>query len=364
MALGLLDFTLENTSPMITYLPGTTASPGGSQLGWQVNQTDDSLLYFTSRPGASLLLQFYGTALYLYGSASCPFNVTLDFETSSPPMTTEGFIYFTENLTQEMHFLNLTVGGSGNTDEQIIFEYATISTEYTSDVSPTAITYDGGSTDHIPIYNGTWTTINSSISRTSSFGSSVSVNFTGIAVGISGPSNVGPGSMLYGVLLDAWPAWSFASVSSNVTDTTLFYQGGLDPTQEHTLTLMDLGSDFAFNTITVFETDETAGSPITSEPTPSPTSQSSNKHSTVVKIVAPIVAILGLLILSAAFWTFRRKRQNRRKATVSGPFALRLSRAFRDQKVDAMTLPPLQTRTELSVSPYSTDFESSAPRKT
>lgn len=64
-------------------------------------------------------------------------------------------------------------------------------------------------------------------------------------------------------LLDSWPAWSFASVSSNVTDTTLFYQGGLDPTQEHTLTLMDLGSDFAFNTITVFETDETTGSPVT-----------------------------------------------------------------------------------------------------
>ncbi|OCH84019.1 hypothetical protein OBBRIDRAFT_892030 [Obba rivulosa] len=350
MAQGLLDFTLENSSPMISYAPSISVSPGSSQTEWQINQTVDSLTYFTSHPGASLALQFYGSAIYLYGSASCPFNVTLDFETTSPPMTTEGFIYFNEDLVQELHLLNLTVGGTGGPGEEIIIDHATIVTEYTSEQSPISVVYGSDPDDHALVYQESWVVLNDSSIQTTSFEASVSVNFTGIAVAITGPSGVGSSFMEYGVLLDSWPAWSFVSFPVGDSDTTLFYQGGLDPTQEHSLELMNFGSVFQFNSITVWQTNSSSATPITSSPVASATASAvpetgNSNDSAVVKIVAPIVAVVGLLFLSAALWAFRRQRRQRRRVVpLTGPFALRFSRTFNDQKGDTMTLANLQPK--------------------
>jgi len=141
----------------------------------------------------------------------------------------------------------------------------------------------------------------------------------------------------------------FGPSIADVSDTQLFYMGGLDPTQDHSITIIDgntdgtgmtnghgmgnggsgishrgvnngvggtkggarmkgpMGSTFAFHSITVWQLS--AGSNTSSEHSPPASTTPTAKHSNIAKIVVPIVVVIAALILFAIAWFYVRRRR-------------------------------------------------------
>ncbi|OCH85133.1 hypothetical protein OBBRIDRAFT_839181 [Obba rivulosa] len=340
MATGVLSNVLNNSSPMFQYTPTGDLSSGFSQLGWQVNNTEDSLLYFTSRPGASVALSFFGTNVVLYGTATQPFSVVFDEQLSSSSTSSGGILFSSGNVPQDMHTVNLTVGETNTSDEEIVFEGASISAEYTiNQTLPSgSVTYIPSPEDDTLVYTGNWTMNPNGTAQTSSVGSTVSLNFSGFSVAVNGPIGIHGVAGFYGVLLDQSNGSIGWTDPVSVSSTQLFYEAGLDATRNHTLDIVYIGgSPFAFDSIVVFR------------PGPSSTSSgSSGGHSKVVKIVVPIVAcVAALLILAATLWVCKRQRQRRHTGALSGPFGARIARTFGRSGGDALPLNDLLPRADI-----------------
>jgi len=306
---------------MFSYIPSVNRSAGSAELGWQVNRTSVSEVYFTSRPGASVALPFYGTGIELSGFAGRPFTVTIDNKTASSAVTPNGTLFLSGTLPQEMHIVNLTVGGSDSSDAEILFSQATINTNFNDSQTVNALEFDAR--NDTVAFNGNWTKFSNGSAQTSSVGATMLLNFTGIGVAISGPVGIAEDFGTYAVVLDNTTfKWLWTDPIS-ISQTVLFYEGGLDLTQQHTIGIgYTGGSPLVIDSINVWQ-------PSGLSTIPAPASNKSSSHK-VVKIVVPIVVVIGVVILAAAFWAYMRRHQRRHTSALTGPFGLRLSRAFKN----------------------------------
>ncbi|OCH85139.1 hypothetical protein OBBRIDRAFT_839186 [Obba rivulosa] len=334
----VLNYTLDNTSPLFNFGPRIGTAAGADQSGWQINASFAT----TSDVGATLQFPpFYGDAVSIYGSTGRPFDITIDKQTTSHSLASG--VIFEWGVAQGTHNLSLTMvpSSSEEADAEFVFNYATISSAYTLDQAPVEVIY-GVNSDPV-VYSGNWSMFLNTTAQTNVFGASVSMNFSGVAIAVSGPSGTVSSAGSYAVVLDG----STSFISNNTVDisnTQLFYQGGLDPEKQHTITLVNSDSSFAFNSISVWGVDD-------EEPV---TSSSGGSHTNIVEIVVPIVAVVAaLLIVAGAFLFRRRRRQRQRRPTLTGPFAMRLSRSFAKPGSSALALNDLELKTERAVDgPY------------
>ncbi|KAI0962335.1 hypothetical protein AcV7_001202 [Taiwanofungus camphoratus] len=212
------------------------------------------------------MFPFYGSAIYLYGTANSSFDVAIDSTISPNLLASDELLFIQENLTQGTHYVNLTARPELNSNQQVVFDYAVVSNLLADGTStPSPVVYDNMDSAVFE-YRGNWTvppldeqvpntTHPSPFHQTSTLGSSVTMNFTaGLAVAVHGPRDWG--NWLYNVSLDGVSTQYNGSTMWMIGDALLFYQDGLDPNRTHTLELIDTAGDgtrFTLNSVTVYE---------------------------------------------------------------------------------------------------------------
>ncbi|KAJ7097600.1 hypothetical protein C8R44DRAFT_748331 [Mycena epipterygia] len=323
--MSLWNFTIPNTSPTLSYFP--YADGFGMQNGWQTWYATSSfnakpglvpqgaLFHVTTLPGARVTLQFYGSSVYLYGTANSTYEVTFDdvVESFSP---TNFLLYSKEGLIEENHSVTLTSKPESNKTELLGFGRAVVSISDRN--SPSETFYDNS--DSALVYSGQWSnttvqgipnaTVTAPLHQTHAAGSSVTMNFSSaVAVALNASTNFGHG--LYSVSIDnGEPQIYNASTLLLATNTVIFFQSELDPERMHTLNATNLsdGANFTLSSVVVYQVDD---------PTTSGTSAKS--HTKVGVIVGVVVAPLVLVLIAASAFVWLRLRQSRatRTGTIS-----------------------------------------------
>ncbi|KAJ7240854.1 hypothetical protein B0H12DRAFT_1134292 [Mycena haematopus] len=326
--MALWNYTIPDASPILSYHP--YADGFGLSNGWQTYYTVSGFntqpgegsegvsSHLTMLPGAEVSLQFYGSAVYLYGTVNASYEVILDenvllFEGAT------GVLYSNQNLIEESHSVTLKVNPA-NTTPLMAFTSATVTTS--DQEIPTPVFHDNS--DSALSYFGNWTSNtvqgipNSSVTapfhQTLNAGASVMMNFSSaVAIELYASTNFGHG--LYSVSLDnEAPQIYNGSTFWLVTDTVVFVQAGLDPGRTHTLNVTNLsgGAKFTLSSVVTYEVDVSQTGP--SQPSNSSTgpggSQGASSHSGSVKvaeIVGPVVGVLILGLLSVVLWLRSRK---------------------------------------------------------
>ncbi|KAG2155694.1 hypothetical protein DEU56DRAFT_319654 [Suillus clintonianus] len=310
------NITLNDTSPMFTYYPYSDGF--GLTNGWQIwySETGYNTVFanpgvgisahITSLPGANVTFSFYGTGIDLHGTANCTFDVTVDGIFSSSLSTTSDLLYSKQALSEGTHSLTLTAHPTSG--EHLAFENAVI---YVNQPIPQMVSYSNTNTTFLN-YSGNWSTATdihvpgNIFHTTETSGSSVSASFGGSsAVLVQGIVNWG--NWQYTVSLNGTQSLLNASSFWFIPDTTLFYQGGLDPEQTYVLNIADIsenGNKFEINSVKLYQ-------PL--QPTTLP---SSSKPSKIGEIVGAIVGVVVLLALAVGFLFWRRSR--RPKTVTSG----------------------------------------------
>ncbi|KAJ7182840.1 hypothetical protein C8R43DRAFT_1054843, partial [Mycena crocata] len=343
--MSLWNFTIEDTSPTFSYRPYITCylDPDGFgfQNGWQAWYTvsgantqlgespQGDSYHITSLAGAQITLQFYGSAVYLYGTANASYDVTLDNALQSPSPT-DGLLYSIDGLMEENHSVTLTAKPSKQA-EVVQFGRAVVSTS--DQTAPTEIVHDNLNGNIS--YSGQWITKtvagipNSSVTTpfhmTPVQGSSLTMNFSSaVAVALYASTNTGHG--LYSISIDNdGPQIYNASTNWLVTNTVIFFQAGLDPRRTHTLnaTNMSDGLNFTFSSVVIYQADaaaippsssSAAGSNSTGGPDNSNPEASSHSHAKVGVIVGLIVGVVVLVLVAGFLWLWLRSRKSRRSA--------------------------------------------------
>ncbi|KAJ3483158.1 hypothetical protein NLI96_g6503 [Meripilus lineatus] len=335
------NFTIDDSSPVWTYLPYSDGSPNG---GWQTwfstsgfNQQDgqeavgDSR-HITTSPGASIAMMFHGTAVYLYGNTTCPYDVVLDSQTISmqTPGTGEELLYSRTGLSSGKHFINLTAR-PGKGTHPLFFDYAIITDVVRgANASLVPLQIDNQNNTTL-VYSGKWVTLHAPqipnraspkpYMETSTFSSSVSMAFNqAFAVAVNGPRN--EGSSLYNVSLDGVETQYNASTWWLIGDTVLYYKSGLDPNKTHTLNIThegNVGSAFSLNDITLYTTNSST-STVPSNPANTTMSFPSGSHKDVGTTVGPVVAAFVILfgVIACALLIYRARNERKKKARKAG----------------------------------------------
>ncbi|KAJ7489165.1 hypothetical protein FB451DRAFT_1125416 [Mycena latifolia] len=339
--MSLWNFTIPDTSPILSYHP--YADGFGLQNGWQTWYTTSGFntqlgesgqgdsYHLTRLADAQVTLQFYGSAIYLYGTANASYEVTLDNAVESFS-SANGLMYSKEGLIEENHSVTLT-SKSGDATELLGFGHAVVSS---SDQQLPVETFYDNSNSALS-YTGRWTsmtvkgipnsTVTAPFHRALGVGSSVTMNFSSaVAIALYGSNNFG--HLLYSVSIDNEPPQiSNASTFWLVADTPIFFRSGLDPGRMHTLNATNIsggGENFTLSSVVVYQADP-------SQSTPSSTSSSSaggsntttgtsaHSHSKVGEIVGPVVGALVLVLGLIAGFLWLRSRKSRRdlSATIS-----------------------------------------------
>ncbi|KAG2076759.1 hypothetical protein BDR04DRAFT_622453 [Suillus decipiens] len=302
------NITLNDTSPVFTYYPYYDGFGTGN--GWQIwySQTGYNTVpanpgvgtsaHITSLPGANVTLSFYGTGIELYGMANCTFDVTVDGIFSSSLSSTNNVLFSDQTLSEGTHSLTLTAHPSSG--QQLALENAVI---YIDQAVPQIASYSNTNTTFLN-YTGNWSVgtdahiPGGTFHFTETTSSSVSTTFRGSsAVVVQGIVNWG--NWQYTVSLNGTQSVLNASSFWFIPDTTLFYEGGLDPTQIYVLNIADTSEDgnkLAINSVKLYQ----------SQPT---TLSSSSKPSNTGKIVGTIAGAVVLLALVVGFLFWRRSRR-------------------------------------------------------
>ncbi|KAI0685342.1 hypothetical protein BC835DRAFT_1310039 [Cytidiella melzeri] len=316
--------TIEDTSPILDFHP---YSDGAANGGWA--------------PFFEGIGFWQGTAIYLYGTQNCTYNVTLDsqpvtipFESSLP----DGVLFWQDGLSPTTHSLSLTAIPAENTTQQLSFDKAVFTNIgiNASNQNSTAVHYTGQWSNE-SFYNVPSDTAPAPYMETSNPGDTVSLTFTGgVAVAVNGARDWG--HWTYNVTLDG-VASSVHNASTwwLMGDTVLFYQSNLDPQETHTIEMANMGTPndkLSLNYFTVFmpnktslDTSPSASSSTTLVPSqtssqsPSPQSSSSQLRSTtnLGVIIGPIVACVIVIAIAAFFWLRTRRRYVRPTVDLLAP---------------------------------------------
>lgn len=299
------NITLNDTSPVFTYYPYYDGFGTGN--GWQIwySETGYNTVFAnpgvgisahrTSLPGANVTFSFYGTGIELHGTANCTFDVAVDGIFSSSLSSTSDVLYSKQTLSEGTHSLTLTAHPTSG--QQLAFENAVI---YIDQAIPQMVSYSNTNTTFLN-YTGNWSTATDVhvpggvFHSTKTMGSSVSTTFGGSsAVLVQGIVNWG--NWQYTVSLNGTQSVLNASSFWFIPDTTLFYEGGLDPTQNYSLNIVDTSEDgniFEINSVKLYQ--------------PQPTTlPSSSKPSNTGEIAGIIVGVVVLLALVVGFLFWRR----------------------------------------------------------
>ncbi|CAL1694321.1 unnamed protein product [Somion occarium] len=332
------NFTISDTSSILSFTP---YGDGNLTSGWQqyFSASGDGLhpacgdagigesKHYTAYNGASMALDFVGTAVYVYGSSNNTYQVSLDSDPTTHVPPSSDLLFFQENLPRVKHSLNLTVLASEG--RQLHFDGAMITDappKGTGAPSPTVI--DNSNTTVLS-YAGSWqnTTDRNVPTRdnpqpfhyTLSSGSSVSINFTEcMAISLNGSRNCGHGR--YSVKLsDFNDGYEYnyeynASTFWVIGDTLKFYQAGLDPMRQYQLQITNLDDlKFTLNYVTLYQLgNDTAAS------VPTSTHMRSKGSLCIGIIVGPVVAVAVIILLSVFLWLRRRKCRSRHRISLGG----------------------------------------------
>ncbi|KAH7915724.1 hypothetical protein BJ138DRAFT_917311 [Hygrophoropsis aurantiaca] len=319
--------TLNDTSPVISYYPYYDGF--GLTNGWQIWYSESGFnteyaypgngysAHITSLPGANMTLQFYGTGIELIGSANCTYDITLDNMIPGNVNPAGDLLYTNSGLSEGNHTITLIAQPDQST-QQLAFERAIIINNLSNGQQlPQEITYGNTDTSFLN-YAGNWSTAtdshipNGTYHYTATMGSSVSMSFSGsIAVGIQGIANWG--NWQYLVSLNGDQQVLNSSSYWFIPDTTLYYQGGLDPTQAYTLNITDSSEDgdkFSLNSVVLYQTSSpmspgSSAGPGSNNPTGSTSGAGNHKNNAV--IIGPVVGAVAVVAAIVAFLWWRSR---------------------------------------------------------
>ncbi|OCH88757.1 hypothetical protein OBBRIDRAFT_65288 [Obba rivulosa] len=364
MAGYVWNYTIDDSSSVFTFLPhGDGGADDFIQFGWQPwysgsgfntaggEESSGQSQHITSLFGASVGLNFSGTAIYIFGSANGSYEVSLDGTVSSGliPDSGRNLLFSQDNLSPGVHYVNLTAQPIAAQDQQIHFDGAVVTTTLDQEDPPVPVVYDN--TNQSLAYNGTWSVSNANnipsaanpapFHQTKASGASVSLEFSdAVGIAINGTRNWG--NWVYSVSLDGEQTSYNGSTMWLIGDALLFYANDLDPNKNHTVELINVsdGMNLWLNSITVFATNAASTTPnsttvSTSLGTPSSSVASSasvtissiadsaaSKKTPVGEIVGPVVGVVVALALiaAAAIWFIKKKRSsNAREANPYPP---------------------------------------------
>ncbi|KAG2138704.1 uncharacterized protein EDB93DRAFT_1253251 [Suillus bovinus] len=306
------NITLNDTSPVFTYYPYYDGFGTGN--GWQIwySETGYNTVFanpgvgisahITSMPGANVTLSFYGTGIELHGAANCTFDIAVDGIFSSSLSSSSDVLYSKQTLSEGAHSLTLTAHPTAG--QQLAFENAVI---YIEQAAPQMVSYSNTNTTFLN-YTGNWSVgtdthvPGSFFHFTETTSSSVSTTFGGSsAVVVQGIVNWG--NWQYTVSLNGTQSVLNASSFWFIPDTTLFYEGSLDPTQIYVLNIADTSEDgnkLAINSVKLYQP----------QPTTLPSSSKPSNLAEIAGAIAGVVAVLALVVVGFLFW--RRSRHLKR----------------------------------------------------
>ncbi|EKM61393.1 uncharacterized protein PHACADRAFT_190558 [Phanerochaete carnosa HHB-10118-sp] len=347
--------TIDDTSSAILFTPYSEGPIESGWAGWFQGsvtqfastggeQAIGDSLHITSFPGASLQLQFNGTAIYLYGKANCTYTITLDNQFIAVPLSLpDGLLFYQESLAPTTHSVQLTAQPDVNSTQQLDFDQAIFTNTIDQDTNglvPVVYENWNGTLQ----YSGNWANLSgvnwipntqdpAPYVETNQSLSSVSLTFTdGVAIAVNGPRNWG--HWTYNISLDGEVTSWNCSTLWGIGDTVLFYENSLDPTKQHTIEMINTGTQdyykLSLNYFTVYALDNSNGSvastssttaSVSSSTAPLPPSIATGKKTDVGVIVGPVLAgvVILALTLFAALWWWRRRRPAPRQDPVA-PF--------------------------------------------
>ncbi|EMD42322.1 hypothetical protein CERSUDRAFT_102669 [Gelatoporia subvermispora B] len=360
------NYTIDDSSSVFRFLPhGDGGSDDFIQLGWQPfysisgfnkgggDSSAGNSLHITSFPGASVGLDFSGTAIYLFGTTNGSYTVSVDNNpaTKPTPDPSANVLFAQEGLSPGSHFVNLTALADANQNQTMSFDGATVTTVLDQTTLPVPVVFQNTNTSLT--YTGNWSVdrINNIPSaanpapyhETSVSGASVSLEF-GNAVGVAINGTRNWGNWIYNVSLDGVLSSYNGSTMWLIGDALLFYANDLDPSTNHTIEMTNTagGMNLWLNTITVFTANSssvngtnTTASPSTSaslssSSTPAPsasvntnpvTNSAASKKTPTGDIVGGVVGGVAALILvvAAVVWFITKKRAAKAPDTTPYP---------------------------------------------
>ncbi|KAJ6489876.1 hypothetical protein C8R45DRAFT_992047 [Mycena sanguinolenta] len=285
----------------------------------------------TSRNGASVSLKFYGSDIYLYGTTNSSYEITLDDVVSSYGPPTSDLLFSSSSIALGTHLVTLNATPN-DSEQQLAFDRAIISTPLVDNATPTEAFYDNTDTARLT-YTGVWSTPsapgipNTSVEHpwheTADNSASVSMQIGQGAVAVSLWGMANWGSWIYSVSLDGSTNSYNGSTFFQVPDALLFYENGLDPASNHTISLTNVspGMNLSLNSIRVYTVDvadsttgmgSTASSSThgTSPTVSSNTSGPSERSRVDVRVIAASIVGTALLLAfvgALLWWRLRRK---------------------------------------------------------
>ncbi|KAJ7705610.1 hypothetical protein B0H17DRAFT_672082 [Mycena rosella] len=272
--MSLWNFTIADTSPILSYQP--YADGFGLTNGWQTWYTTSGFnkspgesgegvsYHVTSLAGAQVTLQFFGSAIYLYGTSNASYEVIFDDTPHSFP-SGDDVIYSAEGLLEENHSVTLISRPTG-VNESLTFGHAIVSSSSSDPKPPVEAFYDNSNS--ALKYTGRWTnmtvtgipnaTVTAPFHRALEAGASVTMNFSN-AVAIALYASTNTGHALYSVSIDnVVPQVYNASTFWLVANTVIFFQSGLDPGRMHTLNATNMsggGQNFTLSSVILYQVD-------------------------------------------------------------------------------------------------------------
>ncbi|KAJ6601426.1 hypothetical protein DFH09DRAFT_1127808 [Mycena vulgaris] len=338
--MSVWNFTIDDSSPFFTYAPYADGSNSGLTRGWEPWYAASGFIskngqggegdsyHLTSLDGASVKLDFYGTAIYFYGTANSSYDISLDNTAYSPGPATSDLLVSIADLKEGTHTVTLTARPTSSS-QQLAFDRAVVSTPLVTNQTPTEAFYDNTDTNMLK-YTGDWksatapgipnATVTHPWQETVAEGASVAMDVGVGAVGVSLWGMANWGNWIYTVSIDGGTPNSYnGSTFWKVPDALLFYQGGLDPAKTHTVTLTNATPNMklALNSIRVHHLALTQNattvpsSSTSSVVTPSATNTSTSPaHSTVGAgvIAGPIIGVALVALLCGLWWWWRSRR--------------------------------------------------------
>ncbi|KAH9935601.1 uncharacterized protein B0H18DRAFT_418127 [Fomitopsis serialis] len=335
------NFTIDDSSSYIKYLPSEDTGLGNNtSLGWDpywggsggfLPVSDQSYgrgasgqsLHVTTLDGASLSFEIYGNSVCLHGTSNGTFDVAIN-DITAPGLTAnaDGVLYCQQDLPTNVNYVNLTAHVTPNSGQQLAFDYAEVTYDFsTGATSPEEVVYNNTDTSAVH-YTANWTSLTIAgapsttssipIHKTTAYGASASLNFTGEAIAVYRFRSWG--SYLYNITLDEDPPHQYnGSTLWELTNSLLFFQAGIDPTASHNIKITNAGGEsyykFYLNSISVFKsnsTNATQNTPASSSP---PKASTGDIHHHTAAIIGGVVGGVGglLLIIGLAVYFLHRR---------------------------------------------------------
>ncbi|KAJ7116794.1 hypothetical protein C8R43DRAFT_1038081 [Mycena crocata] len=341
--MSLWNFTIEDTSPFLTYTPYADGSNSGLTKGWEPWYTESGFIsqngqggagdsyHLTSLDGASVNLEFYGTAVYMYGTTNSSYDTILDHVAYTHESPASDLLLSITDLKEGTHSVTLTARPTSSS-QQLAFDRAVVSAPLVNNETPREAFYDNTDATRLR-YTGDWSSStapgipNASVThpweQTFAQGASVSMDIGPGAVGVSLWGMTNWGNWVFQISVDGSEKAYNGSTFWKVPDALLYYQAGLDPTKNHTVIMTNTTPKMklAFNSMRVYNIQTDVTPPGTnSVPVPSPTNSSApSAHSSVKAgvIAGPIIGVLLVVALLCGFlyWRSRRNRSSSLTAT-------------------------------------------------